>query len=276
MQTCENYQLLINLALDDMLEPSEQQVLAEHLKKCPECRLLQAHLIKIKESLDSLQDSTPDDLHENILRYVREHTETEKTCEKAGTVRTFPLKKWSRLAACAVACLILAFAAAKMIPNLNSFPDRNTQSAAMENVAVMRQESVSGVMQDSAVLPQEVPAENGAEDKALSDEYSGMLSQDLPPLFAESAEPHDKTAETSSSDWFLVCGKKDALPDVIDAGRICQLELEGETKDCVEIMGWELENWTDQLLPCGFTVERMERPENMKQSENIILVFEWL
>ena len=86
MRSCEEFELLINLYLDDMLPSEETRPLKEHLKECQACRERYRQLSALKAALGDLDEPAPEGLHGRILDYV------EKNCpESAPTVSAAPL-----------------------------------------------------------------------------------------------------------------------------------------------------------------------------------------
>ena len=87
MRSCEEFELLINLYLDDMLPSEETRPLKEHLKECQACRERYRQLSALKAALGDLDEPAPEGLHGRILDYV------EKNCpESAPTVSAARLR----------------------------------------------------------------------------------------------------------------------------------------------------------------------------------------
>ena len=70
MRSCEEFELLINLYLDDMLPSEETRPLKEHLKECQACRERYRQLSALKAALGDLDEPAPEGLHGRILDYV--------------------------------------------------------------------------------------------------------------------------------------------------------------------------------------------------------------
>ena len=65
------------------------------------------------------------------------------------------------------------------------------------------------------------------------------------------------------------------FPEWVDLHFVYEAELDGISREYVEIAEWAEEYWVDQLTACGFTVEVMEDQEVVEDGEHILLVFFW-
>ena len=110
---------------------------------------------------------------------------------------------------------------------------------------------------------------------AAENAVTGQMAEDLPPLRQEMVDENNDYQVTTIGKWLKVTGPKEALPDWVDLKFVYQADLEGQSREYVEIAEWAEEYWVDQLMACGFTVEVMEDQLVVENGEHILLVFFW-
>ena len=289
MRSCEEIEILINLYLDDMLPSEEQAVLMEHLQTCPACRVRFEELCTLKTVLGQLEEPAPAELHERIMTYVEEQTKTEKK------VIPFRRKGWHRALAGVAACAVLAVAAARFAPSLDlsvTNGGQNTAAIEMAPTASSALTTTDALAPESAedayrpgneivAAPQapaaqpEYSATGTSEMDAATNAVTGQMAEDLPPLRKEMVDENNAYRVTTVRKWMKVTGLRDALPDWVDLHFMYEAELDGTSREYVEIAQWAEEYWVDQLTACGFTVEVMEDQEVVEDGEHILLVFFW-
>ena len=289
MRSCEEIEILINLYLDDMLTSEEQQVLKAHLEVCPDCRAKMEELCTVKNVLAQMEEPAPAELHDHILTYVEEQTKNDRK------VIPFGRKRWYRALAGVAACAVIAVAAARFMPSPEFLSVDNAQSvtAAGNTAALPAAPSASNGMMQDAVTDLYVPGNDivsAPQEPAAKPEYSmavlpendaatnavtGQMAEDLPPLRKEMVDENNEYRVTTVRKWLKITGPREALPDWVDLHFVYQAELDGVSREYVEIADWAEEYWVDQLTACGFTVEIMEEQEVVEDGEHILLVFFW-
>ena len=293
MRSCEDFEILMNLLLDDMLPSEESRPLQEHLKECQACRSRYEQLCAMKEALAAMEEPVPEGLHGQILDYV------EKNCpESAPTVSAAPVpfyrKRWYRTLAGVAACAVIAVAAARFMPGMdfvsmdNAAPEMSPQTP----VAVAPSESPAPAPTTPAMdlpAPPKTPVQNVANSDTVKPEQgdqedviaptanavTGQMAEDLPPVRQEYANADNTYRVPSIRKWLKVTGPRDKLPEWVDLHFIYQAELDGASHDYVEIQAWAEEYWIDQLTACGFTVEVLDEHDVAEDGEHILLVFYW-
>ena len=289
MRSCEEIEILINLYLDDMLTSEEQQVLEAHLETCPACRAKMEELCTVKSALGQLEEPVPAELHERILTYVEEQTKSDRK------IIPFGQKRWYRALAGVAACAVIAVAAARFMPSLE-FVSHDSAESVMQvgNTAAMpaAPSASNGVMQESVsdsyapgnavvAAPQEPAAQPEYSMAVMPDKDSetnavtGQMAEDLPPLRKDMVDENNEYQVTTIRKWLKITGPREALPEWVDLHFVYEAELDGISREYVEIAEWAEEYWVDQLTACGFTVEVMEDQEVVEDGEHILLVFFW-
>lgn len=292
MRSCEDYEILMNLLLDDMLPSEERRPLKQHLEECQACRIRYEQLCAMKEALSDMEEPVPERLHGQILDYV------EKNCpESAPTVSAAPIpfyrKRWYRTLAGIAACAVIAVAAARFVPS----PElRGTENSAAEMHPAVQMPAQpmeppapepTGPAADhkaEAAPPQSVVIENtggsetampSTEEPSLANSLTGQMAEDLPPVRQEHANDDNTYRVPSIRKWLKVTGPREKLPDWVDLHFVYQAHMDGAARDYVEIASWAEEYWVDQLTACGFTVEALEEHDVSEDGEHMLLVFYW-
>ncbi len=281
MQACKDYELMIQFYLDGMLEPSEEDELKEHLAVCPVCagklhdfQTLQAHL-------SDLDEPTPENLHSNILQYVREHTEAETTVDEKKPIR-FPKHAWKAILGVA-ACALIAVTALRGAPALPQ-----AQKAAATAPAFAPYEPV---YETSGVDEADSGAYNGMLDASLyvtaAEDYTEKLAlnendpapmniavpTDAPvPLYTEKSSA---VLPDSVQKWYLGVGEKDNLPEWIGEEDLLQEESEGETIDFAEFDPQEETVWVTSLEQAGFDITELTDRGTVANGDYVVMLFDW-
>jgi len=291
MRSCEEIEILMNLYLDDMLTSEERQTLEKHLEECSDCRAKLEELVAVKSVLGEMMEEPPANLHEQIMAFVERNTQKEKN------VIPFYRKKWYRALTAVAACAILAVVAVQFMPrSAFSVPGNGQNCAVMDSVP-----AAPSVAPEAAPPTESAPEENDVpgndvvsapQANAESKDYSysieitgsavpsvetmnGQMAEDLPPLRKENLCDNNEYRVSTVSKWLKVTGCRDALPDWVNLQFMYEAELDGISREYVEIADWAEEYWVDQLIACGFTVEVMEEQAVVEDGEHVLLVFFW-
>lgn len=290
MRSCEEYELFINLCLDNMLPSEEQQELMKHLEVCPACRERYEQLAIMTAALGQMDEPVPEELHERIMEAVNRQNPEKK-------VVPFRKRRWYRGLAGAAACAVIAVVAARFVPQLE-FDVGSTagDSASVEAVTVPTaapqiSENASDKLPAESYVPSNdtvsvpsVPSVPSAPQtdreemetaSGTTNAFTGQISEDLPPLRKENENDENEYRVTTVRKWRKVTGKREALPDWVDLHSVYEAELEGTVREYVEIAAWAEEYWVDQLTACGFLVEVMEEQEVVEDGEHMLLIFFW-
>lgn len=292
MRSCEDFELLMNLLLDDMLPSEERRPLEEHLQECQACRTRYEHLCAMKEALADMAEPVPEGLHGQILDYV------EKNCpESVPTVSAAPIpfyrKPWYRALAGAAACALLVVVAARFVPAMDLAATENGAPQMKQELALEAPAATAPLATSAATAqpeaqkapPQTVVTNDGLQkDEAagavesappVANAFTGQMAEDLPPVRQEYANEDNTYRVPSIRKWLKVTGPKEKLPEWVDLHFVYQAELDGASRDYVEIAAWAEEYWIDQLTACGFTVEVLDQHDVTEEGEHILLVFYW-
>lgn len=193
MKTCEDYIADMNLSIDGLLSPEEEQALQVHLADCPSCRNLYRSYREIQDAIDEAEVEPPKGLRHSVMTQIRE--------EK---IRHSPkgLLKRMRFTLVAAVIALVVVSAGKYIGT----PHGSTAaSSEMETAAAA--EAAEAAPQDKgtafAAAPQDVPenadtaeeAEEAAEDAEDASPAEEYAENDAPMLGAANPE----TADTSDT-----------------------------------------------------------------------------
>lgn len=113
MRSCEEFELLASLVIDEEAAPEEQAELAKHIESCPACRAYFEDLKRIHGTFVREDASLPEGFAARVMERVRETAQDfpeEKKPETQAKVekKTVPFprrKRWAALAAC---CAVVA------------------------------------------------------------------------------------------------------------------------------------------------------------------------
>lgn len=291
MRSCEEIEILINLYLDNMLTSEERQTLEKHLEECSDCRTKFEELVVMKSALSEMMEEIPVNLHAQIMAYVDNNTRKEKP------VIPFYRKKWYRALTAAAACVLLAVVAVQFMPRPEfAVPGNAQNTTAMDSTAAAPSAAPEAAPPtESAPEEHYVPGNavvSAPQANAESKDYSysievtgsaapsestmnGQMAEDLPPLRKENLDANDEYRVSTVSKWLKVIGDHDDLPDWVNLQFMYEAELDGISREYVEIADWAEEYWVDQLVACGFTVEVMEEQAVVEDGEHVLLVFFW-
>lgn len=294
MRSCEEFEYLINLYLDDMLPSEEQQALMEHLESCPACRACYEELRAIKTALSQMEEPVPAELHDRILTYVEQNSGKK---DQTSRVIPFRARRWVRALTGVAACAVLAVVAARFVPQLdlavsqdsaeslvmdtvvapsNGMPENNTGTTADQT---MPNKGAVTAPSPSESNPEYQQTQNSTLDAtavpAPEEQETGQMAEDLPPLRAENVDESNEYQVTTVCKWLKVTGKRESLPGWVDRHFVYEAELDGTSREYVEIAAWAEEYWTDQLTACGFAVEELTDQDVVEDGEHILLIFFW-
>ncbi|MDE7261682.1 MAG: zf-HC2 domain-containing protein [Oscillospiraceae bacterium] len=106
MKSCEEFELLASLAVDEEATLEERAELAKHLETCPDCRAYFEDLKRLHEAFAVEKPIVPEDFAAQVMCRVRE-TKQDRAEEPEKKTVLFPhWRRWAALAACcAVAAL---------------------------------------------------------------------------------------------------------------------------------------------------------------------------
>ena len=293
MRSCEEFEYLINLYLDDMLPSEDRQILMEHLENCPACRACFEELSALKSALGQIEEPVPAELHSRILEYVEQNSNARHLTARAIPFRA---RRWVRALTGVAACAVLAVVAARFVPQLDfAVGSDSAESLVLDNVmapSVGMQESTTDAAMDqvipdnTVVIPPSSPDNkeyqqvgNRAPDLTAApvpeEQETGQMAEDLPPLRAENVDASNEYQVATVCKWLKVSGKREALPGWGDRHFVYEAELDGTSREYVEIAAWAEEYWTDQLTACGFAVEELTDQDVVEDGEHILLIFFW-
>lgn len=205
MKSCEEYIADMNLSIDGLLEPEEEQALQAHLNQCPRCRSLYRSYRDIQDAIDETEVEPPKGLCHSVMESI--HQEKVRHSPKATLKRM-------RFTLTAAVIALAVVAAGKYL----GAPNDNLTAAS----SAMPEEAAAAAPADDAPeaafeAPQNetarAPADAGdtadtvgeadaqAEEAAGAEEYAAegdmpMVGAGAPEAAAEEASP-----DTISTVW---------------------------------------------------------------------------
>lgn len=203
MKTCEDYIADMNLSIDGLLSPEEEQALQAHLADCPSCRNLYRSYREIQDAIDEAEVEPPKGLRHSVMTQIRE--------EKVRHSPKGVLKRMRFTLVAAVIALVVV-SAGKYIgtPHGSTAASSEMETAAAAEAAEAAEpaEPADTAPDEGtafAAAPQGVPenadtaeaAEEAAEEAAPVEEYA---ENDAPMVGAANPETAD-TSDTMLIIW---------------------------------------------------------------------------
>lgn len=290
MRSCEEFELLASLVIDEEAAPEEQADLAKHMESCPACRAYFEDLKRIHGTFVREDASLPEDFAARVMERVREtaqdspeekEPETQIKVEK----KTVPFprrKRWAALAACC-AVVVLSVWAVRMSGGVKearvtagSLPQDDAAAGArsMDSASAAQASPEAPLKDDSASLedaenldeapppmPEEyaAPAESAAKEDAGEGEYDRQTQPE--PALAASPPPED-TANGEAADAVPAPAAPGGDGEETEPGRM-EDGLPGEEQ--TEQNGGSLEEEKNV-----FPAEEPDRPEEEAEPVEVI------
>ena len=121
MRSCDEMDILIQLKLDDLLDPSQERLLEEHLRECRSCRERYEQLRVLKDALGSMEEPAPAGLHGSIMRYVEKNGAGETPAAPAAPKsRSRAMRRFLTAAAAVAACCAIVLVGKQMFPRMGA------------------------------------------------------------------------------------------------------------------------------------------------------------
>ena len=179
MRECHEYIDLLTAQLDGQISEAEERELFEHLLACPECRMIQADLLELSDTLSEMQVTPPADLSERIMSAVA----AEK---KAKIIPFYKRKNFLSSVITAAAMFAILVVVGGNLNHLlggNSAPIPAAPAAAAPTAA-------------TAQAPEAPPASAGTESAPAPSLYSGneVATQGIDPLLTDLNPAAGRTA----------------------------------------------------------------------------------
>lgn len=283
MNRCDEYEPLIHLYLDELLEPSEAEALRAHLKECPACREKLEQFESMKAALSDLDEPIPEGLHASIMARVNVERETAPQPFSEKRPIRFPRSAWKALAGVA-ACALIAFTALRISPVFAPKGAAAPMAPAAVNSSLKAADSSAVVSADgnnsntdlwSASL-YAVPGEAAAEDMIAPSLKSADLGDpESPPCAANEVETFSAALPQSVRKWYLGVGKKQNLPEWIDYDALLTDEEDGEALEFAEFDPSEETIWVSALTKAGFDVTEITDRGTVSDGKYMVMLFEW-
>lgn len=175
---CDEALTLISAELDGELTPQEAAALQEHLRTCPDCRVLRQELREQDALLREAELEPPQALHDGVMKAIRQETRTAK--------RHF----WLPAAAiAAVAALVLLAGKAGLLPlpgftqntaltaDIGTAADRLWQTPKKQAAALASESGLDVLLLEDSEVPKELESMQyeETEDGARLYRVSGAL-----------------------------------------------------------------------------------------------------
>lgn len=177
MKTCEDYIADMNLSIDGLLTPEEEQALQAHLAVCPKCRSLYQSYRDIQTAIDEAEVEPPKGLTHSVMTQI--HQEKVRHSPKAT------LKRMRFTLVAAVLALVVV-AAGKYIGT----PHGNTAASSTPEAAAAEAANEAAANPEAALAaPPEKAAGTAEEDTA---EYAADAA--MPPMLGDTNSAMEDTA----------------------------------------------------------------------------------
>lgn len=194
MKTCEDYIADMNLSIDGLLSPEEEQALQAHLADCPSCRSLYRSYREIQDAIDEAEVEPPKGLRHSVMTQIRE--------EKVRHSPKGVLKRMRFTLVAAVIALVIV-SAGKYIgtPHGSTAASSEMESAAAAEAAEAAPQDEGAAF---AAAPQDVP--ENADTAEEAEEEATAAAEGASPVeeYAENDAPmvgaaNPETADTSDT-----------------------------------------------------------------------------
>ena len=287
MRSCDEMDILIQLKLDDLLDPSQERLLEEHLRECRSCRERYEQLRVLKDALGSMEEPAPAGLHGSIMRYVEKNGAGETPAAPAAPKsKRRTLRRFLTAAAAVAACCAIVLVGKQMFPRMGSanetvFFAANDTSGANAQIAPAggaADEAADEGAFDAAMKNQGPDtALDGLEESKQTDtsDADDRIAIDLPPM--DESESWSFGVETEqqsilSARRISVTGSRASLPQDLPAGELRDATAESGGMDYILIESWAADHWQELLESAGFSWEDTgENPDG----EDTVLLFTW-
>lgn len=287
MRSCDEMDILIQLKLDDLLDPSQERLLEEHLRECRSCRERYEQLRVLKDALGSMEEPAPAGLHGSIMRYVEKNGAGETPAAPAAPKsKRRTLRRFLTAAAAVAACCAIVLVGKQMFPRMENdngaafFAANDTSGADVEMSASAG--SAGQAADEStfdATLKNQGPdsALDGIEESKQADADGGddRIAIDLPPMDESASWSFGVEIEQQSilsARRISVTGSRTALPQDLPAGELRDATAESGGMDYILIESWAADHWQELLESAGFSWEDTgENPDG----EDTVLLFTW-
>ena len=287
MRSCDEMDILIQLKLDDLLDPSQERLLEEHLRECRSCRERYEQLRVLKDALGSMEEPAPAGLHGSIMRYVEKNGAGETPAAPAAPKsKRRTLRRFLTAAAAVAACCALVLVGKQMFPRMGSANETVFYAAndtTGGNVEMSAPAGSAGQAADEstfdATTKNQGPdsALDGIEESKQTDTDGGdeKIAIDLPPMDESerwSFGVENEKESISDARRIRVTGSRASLPQDLPAGELRDATAESGGMDYILIESWAADHWQELLESAGFSWEDTgENPDG----EDTVLLFTW-
>lgn len=195
MKSCEEYIVDMNLSIDGLLDPEQEQALQAHLATCPKCRSLYQSYRDIQDAIGEAEVEPPKGLRHSVMTQI--HQEKVRHSPKAT------LKRMRFTLTAAVIALVVV-AAGKYIGTphgstaASSTPEFAAAAEAPETAA--NQEAAFGTAPEAAAPPE---AKAGAETTEDTAEYTAENAAPMLEAGYSAMEDAEPTAAPTDSMWIV-------------------------------------------------------------------------
>ncbi len=288
MRSCDEMDILIQLKLDDLLDPSQERLLEEHLRECRSCRERYEQLRVLKDALGSMEEPAPAGLHGSIMRYVEKNGAGETPAAPAAPKsRSRALRRFLTAATAAAACCAIVLVGKQMLPQMGNSHETATFAAsnitgANAQMSAPADGSANEAADEGAfdaAMKNQGPdtALDGLEESKQTDtsDADNRIAIDLPPM--DESESWSFGVETEqqsilSARRISVTGSRASLPQDLPAGELRDATAESGGMDYILIESWAADHWQELLESAGFSWEDTgENPDG----EDTVLLFTW-
>ncbi len=239
MRSCEDYIADMNLSIDGLLEPEQEQALQAHLAQCPKCRSLYQSYRDIQDAILESETEPPKGLSHSVMERI--HAEKTRHSPKETIKRM-------RFTLVAAAVALVLVSAGRYIGNPGDHTAASTQasSAAAEAAAVDAADTGEGAAFAPRVAAQSPEnAADTAEDQAKN-EAGGVP-------FLGTADAAEAAAESADTDILVSIQSR-----LAEAGEQGSLYLVSNTEAELQTL---LPKAEKLLLPDGSAVYKVSQQD---------------
>ena len=204
MRSCEEFELLANLAVDEEATLEELAELNAHLETCPDCRAYFEDIKHIHGVFAHEEITAPEGLARRVMDRVRE-TEQERPAEKKKVIPFPHWRRWAALAACCAVAVLSVWA----FRGTGNFKDATVTMDSAPRAADTRASTEKSAAQEPAVFSLD---ESAAVEDAEPAAEPGEAPRPMPEEYEELAKSAAKDGAAEGDYQPLTGGQSDQEP----------------------------------------------------------------
>lgn len=235
MRSCEDYIADLNLSIDGLLEPEQEQTLQAHLAQCPKCRSLYQSYRDIQDAILESETEPPKGLSHSVMERI--HAEKTRHSPKETVKRM-------RFTLVAAAVALVLVTAGRYIGN----PHDNTAASAQAAVAAADTAEDTG---EGAAFAPRVAAQSPENAADTAEDQAKNEAGGVP--FLGTADTAEAAAESADTDILVSIQSQ-----LAEAGEQGSLYLVSNTEAELQTL---LPKAEKLLLPDGSAVYKVSQQD---------------